>query len=279
MYDYSKLDNPEVLPYIFHPRKTVQTRSLENSTDVDFEIEENVTISCRFHLTDKQSPVVLYFHGNGEVVDDYDEIGPLYNKTDMNLLVTDYRGYGWSSGSPTVTSMFNDAHHLLLETQKWLKKNNYTGHFFVMGRSLGSACAIDLCQRESDRIKGLIIESGFCETLPLIRTLGIDPSGYDIKESECFNNCQKISKVKIPTLILHGSNDSLIPCVQGEKLHVSSGAQSKQFQVIPGADHNTMILTAGMEYFNTIKTFVDRVTGKSSWRNRRRASKRNKQKS
>ena len=77
--------------------------------DVEIETEPGVIIGCRFHIHDPASPNIIFFHGNGEIVADYDDIGPLYNHAGMNLLVTDFRGYGWSSGNPTVSSMLADA--------------------------------------------------------------------------------------------------------------------------------------------------------------------------
>lgn len=275
MFNYSKLDTPEALRHIFHPHPSHKTLPVNGSIDVEFKMDLDVIISCRFHLIDKQAPVILYFHGNAEEVSDYDPIGPMYTAAGMNFIVTEYRGYGWSSGSPTVTSMFSDSRHLLDDIAKWLAANQYTGALFTMGRSLGSACAIDICCYRGEMIKGLIIESGFCDTLPLIKSLGLDPSVLDIKESDCFNNREKISKVKHPTLILHGSNDSLIPLNEAEKLQSYSGARSKEFQVIPGANHSTTISTGGDYYFLAIKQFIDKVTGTSSWRNRRKKQKRN----
>ena len=71
-------------------------------------------------------------------------------------------------------------------------------------------------------------------------------------------------------MILHGARDQLIPPSEAEKLQAESGARNKQFLLIPGADHNTMISTAGRLYFQTIRQFIDTITGASSWRNKRR---------
>ena len=266
MFDYSKLDTPEALAHIFHPRPSLAREPVLGALNVDFAVDDGTTLACRFHLTSNTAPVILYFHGNGEVAADYDMIGPMYTEAGMNFLVTDFRGYGWSTGTPTVTNMLGDSRFLLRECVDWMARNQYTGPLFVMGRSLGSACAIELCCREKELIKGLIIESGFCDTLPLIKTLGIDTKGMDIREEECFNNRAKIAQVQLPTFILHGSRDSLIPAEEAEKLQATSGARSKEFQVIPGADHNTMIAVGGTGYFTAIKKFIDKVTGASSWR-------------
>ena len=269
MFAYTKLDQPEVLSHIFHPRPAARSSLPIAAIDLDWPVS-GATLGCRFYAAAKEAPTILFFHGNGEIVSDYDDIAEQYTKHGMNLLMTTYRGYGWSSGQPTVTAMFRDGEELHDLALAWLAEQAYTGPLFVMGRSLGSAAAIDLTANHPDSIKGLIIESGFADTLPLTRTLGIDTSGSDISEDECFNNCRKIETIKLPTLILHGARDAMISVPQAEKLQACSGARNKQFLVIPGAEHSTMILCGGVLYFQTIKKFIDSVTGTSDWRQRRK---------
>ncbi len=270
---YAKLDCPEILAHIFHPLQQAVTPLPPGASDLNFEMEPGVRIGCRFYLTDPAAPSILYFHGNGETVGDYDTIGPQYNEAGINLLMTDYRGYGWSSGQPSVTTMFSDGEILLQETRKWLAENGYTGPLFLMGRSLGSACAIDLAERFSDDIKGLIIESGFADTLPLVQSLGVNLNDFSIMEEECFNNSAKIALVTKPTFILHGARDEIIPAVEAEKLQSFCGAKSKEFQVVPGADHNSIMAVAGKLYFQAIKQFINKVTGTATWRKRRKTTK------
>lgn len=231
-----------------------------------------MTIGCRFYINTPDSPNILYFHGNGEITADYDEIGPLYNHAGLNLLVADYRGYGWSSGSPSVASMLADAEVIFLETKNWLKFNEYTGAFFLMGRSLGSVPAIDLATRHEDSIKGLILESAIADTVPLLKTLGLNINPTDFTEEDGFRNLQKIESITKPTFIFHGARDELIPADEAEKLQSHSGARTKEFMIIPGAGHNTMILTGGKLYFLTIKQFIDKLTGTSNWRKRRQVT-------
>lgn len=273
MADYAKLDCPEIIAHIFHPQPEAMTPLPPGARDLNFEMEAGVHIGCRFYLTRCDAPSILYFHGNGETVSDHNTIGPQYNEAGINLLVTDYRGYGWSSGQPSVTTMFSDGEILLQETRKWLEENGYTGALFLMGRSLGSACAIDLAARFPDAIKGLIIESGFADTLPLAQSLGLNLNNFAIEEEECFNNSAKIALVTKPTFILHGARDELIPAAEAEKLQSFCGAKSKEFQVVPGADHNSIMAVAGRVYFQVIKQFIDKTTGTSSWRKRRKTAK------
>ena len=265
-----KLDRPEISGVLFYPRNSSRTEPPQDAINIDIPVAENITIGSRLYTADNNAPVILFFHGNGEIVPDYDDIGPIYTKLGLNFLAADYRGYGWSTGTPSASALITDGRAILEYISKWLIENNFTGKIFIMGRSMGSAPAIDLAAQESSGLSGLIIESGFAETVPLAKTLGIDLAAMGIQEEECFNNVEKIEAVTIPTFILHGQQDSLIPLWHAHKLHAACGAKSKELQIIPGADHNTVIAVAGMLYFQAIKGYVDKVTGASNWRDRRK---------
>ncbi len=270
----SKLDRPEILRTIFCPRPEENSEPPPSSQDFLIDLSDNgVTLSCRFHLSDKEAPVILYFHGNGEIVSDYDLIASEYTGVGLNIFFATYRGYGLSNGTPSVSALFHDNVKITQYLQNHLKNNGFSGGLFAMGRSLGSASAIDLVNRFPEDFKGLILDSAFGDTLPLARRLGYDISGHDISEQDCFNNIDKIRTITNPTLIFHGSRDQVIPVAEAEKLQAESGARSKQFHVVPGADHNSIITVGGSLYFETIKKFIDTVIGKNTWRQRRRTHK------
>ncbi len=267
------LDSPLALAHLFHPRKSSQTPLPANAQDINFNMDDNVKLGCRLFTADHKAPVILFFHGNGEIICDYDEIGPFYTALGINILITDYRGYGWSEGTPTATNLLKDGHRLYLQTKNWLAKNNYSGSLILMGRSLGSINAIDLAKKYNDDISGLIIDSGFAETLPLARTLGLDVDSIEMTEEQGFNNMAKIESVTKPTFILHGQEDHLIHLSQAQKLHAACGAHSKELQIVPGADHNSLIAVGGSLYFQVIKNFINKATNANDWRRKRREFK------
>jgi hypothetical protein len=51
-----------------------------------------------------EGPTLLFFHGNGEIVADYEDLGPLY-ASKGSVFPMDYREHGRSTGTPTVTTM------------------------------------------------------------------------------------------------------------------------------------------------------------------------------
>lgn len=269
-FGYAKLDQRGVVQVLFHPRKESDSTPPPGAIDYDIPVEEGVRVGARFHVADTAAPNIVFFHGNGEIVSDYDSIGPLYNEHNLSLLAVDYRGYGRSGGTPTVTSMMRDAHVIFKEIRNWLKNEKRTGPLVVMGRSLGSACALELAASYEEDMSGLIIDSGFPHTVPLLNCLGVDTQALGITEMDGFKNIQKIGQFAKPTLIIHAQYDQFIPVTSAEILQVQCVARSKEFRMVPGADHNTILVRTGKHYFEIIKRFTNKIEGKREKRSFRR---------
>ncbi|WP_233249136.1 alpha/beta hydrolase [Desulfobulbus oligotrophicus] len=268
------MDRPEITNVLFHPVQVARNTPPQGAVDIDVSVAEDVTIACRLYSADPTAPTIVFFHGNGEIIPDYDTIGPMYVRERLNFLVTEYRGYGWSTGMPLTSTLLPDSNTVFLSLRQWLSDHAYTGPLFVMGRSLGSACAIDVAVNHSELVDGLIIESGFAKTLPLAVVLGVDLAQLGISEEQTFNNSAKIATFTKPTYILHGQYDQLIQLWQAETLHAQCDAKQKELQVVPRADHNSIIAVAGPLYFQEIRKFIEKATGTApDWRELRRQFK------
>jgi hypothetical protein len=227
--------------------------------DVLVPVGEDVVIGGRFHMVQPTAANILFFHGNGEIAADYDDIAALYNQLGLNFLPVDYRGYGRSTGTPTVTAMMRDAHLIYAFVRTWLKANGFPGPLFVMGRSLGSASALEIAANYGEEIDGLIIESGFAYAVPLLKLLGVRVWAMELKEEDGFGNLEKIAVYEGPTLIIHAEYDHIIPFSDGEALWEASPAADKTLLKIPGANHNDIFLRGIKEYFDSIKSLAERV--------------------
>ncbi|MEW6594322.1 MAG: alpha/beta hydrolase [Thermodesulfobacteriota bacterium] len=257
---YEKLDQPGLLRLLFHPRPE-WTPPPAGAFDEEIAVAPGIAVTARYFLNaPPDQPAILFFHGNGEVVGDYDAIGPCFNETGLHFVAAEYRGYGKSGGTPAVTAMIDDAHVILAAVRAQLKEAGHSGHLVVMGRSLGSVPALELAAAAEPLIDGLVIESGIGHTIPFLLGLGVDVAAYGIaSEADGFKNVQKIALFKKPTYILHAQHDGIIPLVSAEKLQVECGAHSKEFQMVPGADHNTIIACAGKLYFQAIRQFTRKI--------------------
>ena len=252
--DYSALDRPEILAFVFYPRKDF-TRAPSSASDYFVPVDQDISISCRFYVHSRSAPSILYFHGNGEVVSDHDYIAPMYNRLGINLFVADYRGYGASQGQPTLSNTVSDASIIFKAFGDILHRENYGRDIFVMGRSLGSISAIEIAYRYQEEIKGLIIESGFAALINLLLHLGFPAAPLGIKDPE-FPNLARIRTITVPTLIIHGEYDQLIPATEGKALFHNSAARDKRLLTIPGANHNDIMWVGEQSYFQAIKEFV-----------------------
>jgi hypothetical protein len=269
--DFSVLDHPEVLMFLFHPRPELAVSekmsiefdaNLPRAIDVMIPVERDVAIGARFHMAQKTGGNILFFHGNGEIVADYDELGPVYNQMGINFLAADYRGYGRSTCEPTVTAMMQDCHLIFAFVRNWLKQYNFTGPVILMGRSLGSASVLELAAAHQNSLDGLIVESGFALAVPLLTLLGINVAALGFKENKGFRNIDKISHFIKPTLIIHAEHDHIIPFTDGQALYDACPSADKAFLKIPGADHNDILLRGLPDYLAAVKKLTDRILAK-----------------
>ena len=272
---YSKIDQPEVIELLFPPQNNATSPCPANAEDVIFETGSGTGLNCRYYLTDLQAPVLFLYPATNVSADIFDMVAEKYLKQGMNVFLASYPGCGKNSGSPSVGAMYAGSERLFHLAIDWLKDKGCTGHLFVMGQSLGSICAIDTVCKNGESVKGLIIESGICSTSAFLEAMGASREHADILEEEGFNNIEKIEKIKTPTLIFHGARDGLVGVAEAEQLQASSGARTKQFFVIPGAERHTVGETGGDLYVQTIKQFTDTVSGVNTWRQKRRSHKRN----
>jgi len=251
--------------FLFHPRPEWGAfQSATSYEDMLIEVEMDVGVGARFHDAGKDKPTILFFHGNGEIVADYNEMGPLYLRIGINFLPVDYRGYGRSGGKPTISTMMRDAHVIFDYVKNLLVERGYTGPFLVMGRSLGSASALELSAHYSDKIDGLIIESGFAFTGPLLRLLGIDMEVLGMGEDDGFRNRDKIAEFSKPTLIIHGEHDQLISVTEGQALYDACPSENKRLLIVKGATHNDIFLRGIGEYMGAIRELTKKLSAVST---------------
>ena len=245
---------------MFHPRPEPGGYGAVTGTNVAVPVAEGVTLGARFHLQSPTAANVLFFHGNGEIVADYDTLAPLYNRLAVNFLCVDYRGYGRSQGTPSVTTLLSDARAAFDFIRRWLTEQRFEGPLVVMGRSLGSAAVLEIAATRADQAAGLIIESGFATAVPLLELFGVDAESIGYREETGFRHLQKIGGFKKPTLIIHAQRDHLIALSQGQALYEASGAADKALVVIADANHNDIFQRGLAQYMQAIKTLVRKVT-------------------
>lgn len=254
MIDYALVDRLGIGRQMFFPRPDLSPTP-PGAEDLRIEVAPGISVHARFHPASASSPTILFFHGNGEVVSDYDDVAEQYRSIGLGLFVADYRGYGPSDGRPSFAAIVEDAHPVATRFHAVLDERRFTAARFVMGRSMGSHPALELAARASARLSGLILESGVGHLSRLVRFF----SGREIpaEAQAVFDaHADKVRSITLPTLVLHGREDELVPVETAVEFHGMLTTPEKELVIIPGVGHNDIFYNGRERYFAAIRSFT-----------------------
>jgi alpha-beta hydrolase superfamily lysophospholipase len=259
MPGYNPNITAQISKAIFSPRPDVAFKTPDIQVqDYFFKVAPGFHLRLRIYLAGKNDPSILFFHGNGETCWDYDPIACEFLSLPASFLVAEYRGYGPCGGIPSLDTFLEDAHLCLDQAKNFLASSNRSTSIFVMGRSLGSGPAIELAHARANELDGLIVESGFARTLPLLRQLGIPVVRLGLGEDAGPGNLSKMEAIEMPTLIMHAEQDQVINVEEARLLFHACRDPQKRLFIVPGVGHNDIQAGAGRKYFTHIKNLLTR---------------------
>lgn len=193
---------------------------------------------------------LLLSHGNaGTVADRLPRAALLHKHLGVDLLLYDYRGYGRSSGSPTESGTYIDAR----TAYDWLASRGVpASHIVLFGESLGCAVSIQLALDRG--VRAVLLEAPFLSIRAMARHLFPRlPLGPLLRTK--YDNQAKIPRIAAPILIIHGTDDEVIPYTQGQQLFAAA-RDPKQFLAVPGAHHNDVYTVGGSLYLSALREFL-----------------------
>lgn len=251
--DYTLLDRQDISMLMFYPRSEWYPPP-PGVTDHMVPVSDQILVSCRYYRCDNKAPSILFFHGNGEIACDYDDLAPFYINNRLNLFVADYRGYGASDGNPQFSTMVSDAHCIYSYFRNMLKEERFADRLYVMGRSLGAISALELAANYQDKLRGLILESGVGGgTWDRWITSSDDTEAWEkLRRS----HMSKIQSIYLPLLTMHGERDLIVPIERALELREMLSSEIKDIFIVPGAGHNDIFAMDMQSYMKAIMDFV-----------------------
>lgn len=261
------MDDPLISQFLFYPRSVSRAEipDLTGGSVHIFPSGDGEKISAYLYRTLPDNPVVLMFHGNGEVITDYiNEFLEAMRGIGLNLCVVDYRGYGLSEGEPCLSAILEDAH----ATWNYLtgELGIPAGRIVLLGRSMGSIPAIELAAARGDEYMGLVVESGIAgfhhwidRMGVMIRQMGIDMDSLKESLMRNLDHEKKIKRVRRPLLILHTQHDGIVPSENALELYSWANPDTAALKIFPEGDHNTIFYYNGNEYLELLKQFIDAI--------------------
>lgn len=230
----SLFDTSDFNQRLFFPRRD-SSPPPSGARDSFVEIEAGVRLHARTHTKADAKATLVYFHGNGEVVHDYDDLAPRFLALGVELVLFDYRGYGQSTGVPTLRNIYADAVKCFATVPR--KKPR-----IVFGRSLGAAAAAELAGREG-LIDGLVLESGGSDLLALVARRGFPAMTLSEEERAVFDPREKLKRCRVPALVLHGAEDNLILPREAQGAFEALSSADKKLVLVPERGHNDVSLS------------------------------------
>ncbi|WP_458178456.1 alpha/beta hydrolase [Bradyrhizobium sp. 14AA] len=190
-------------------------------------------------------PVVLYFPGNGDFL-----AGPVGRFKAMTadgtgLVALSYRGYAGSTGAPSEEGLLRDAAAAYAFTTA-----RYAAERIVAwGFSLGTGVAVAIASEHA--VGKLILEAPYTSTVDVAASaFRFVPVRLLMRDR--FRSDERIARVTVPLLVMHGTNDLAIPTVFGERLF-ALGHEPKQFVRFAGGGHDNLDAFGAIE---TARRFI-----------------------
>ena len=217
--------------------------------------------SMRFMRPDAKA-TVLYFGGNMYRVGTFGRPTlNAYKDVPVNLVLVDHRGYGASSGTPTVATLMSDA----VEVYDGLRSDPAfkAKPMIVHGQSLGSFLAGHVAKER--KLDGLVLESSVTTTeawvdymkmqQPFWKRMWVRKISIDGALAGG-GNLPVVKSLDEPVLILVGEKDSSTPIVFSKELFaaVSPQVTNKKLVIVPDAGHNNSTLSR--DFREAMKSFV-----------------------
>jgi hypothetical protein len=197
---------------------------------------------------------ILYFHGNeGNLAREVDRLAAL-RQFGLPILAIDYRGFGRSSGpDPSESRVYDDARAAWDYMIGVMKLS--PARVVLYGHSLGGAVAADLAAHQPAAC-ALVLESAFTSMVDMGR-LHYPMFPIDWLLSERFDTAERIARVQQPIVVMHGTNDDIVPASMSERLFAVA-REPKRLLLVHSAGHEDALQKAGEPLSEIIQQVVQR---------------------
>lgn len=231
--------------------------------DIQIRTKDNVNLSAWFLPAKDNDPigkgVILFCHGNGGNIGNRVSYLPVFKDLGLATFLFDYRGYGKSEGQPSEEGTYKDveaAWQYLTQERKIPPQK-----IIIYGESLGGAIASYIAQTTTQQnsqnsAAGLILASTFtsisdraAELYPFLPIRLLSRFSY--------NSIDRLPNIRIPVLIIHSTEDEIIPFDHGEKNFQVANTPKKLVKL--RGSHNEGFLDSLETYRKGINEFIQKI--------------------
>ncbi len=207
---------------------TPQEVGLNHFDMVSIPTQDGETLVTWYKKPVNEGRVILFLHGSGGSLLRFAPIIAQLDPLSDGVLAIDYRGFGGSTGSPDAEGLYDDA----LSSMAWLKNKGISSdRIAVAAYSLGTGPAVRIATKEA--VSALILMAPYSSIKEVAQSrFPFYPISLLLEEN--LNAMDDIQNIKAPLLVIHGTEDRVIPWRFGKKLFDAAPEPKKFITLIDG---------------------------------------------
>jgi fermentation-respiration switch protein FrsA (DUF1100 family) len=173
----------------------------------------------------------------------------LYTHVGGSHFLFDYQGYGKSRGKPSIPGILADGRDAiaLAHQRGWTAGKSLV----YLGESLGAAVVIALAVEGAPPSHTILLAP--FHSLRAMGEIRLPPLAFLVEGD--LNSAQIVGKLQSPLLVIHGTEDRVVPFRQGQALFALA-PHPKRFHTVEGGGHTDLHETGGNTYPQVIREFV-----------------------
>ena len=220
---------------------------------------------------------LVILHGRGGIKEDYFPVAERFCAAGFRCVIPDLPGHGVNQGRYATYGVL-EAEMVLRCYQEAASKYNFSEQpCAILGQSMGGSVAIHTAALDGSPFSSMIVISSFdrLETVVREKTDGLLGSvlGAAVRRPadavfgwktgvkvSAIRPMDKATKIRIPTMIVHGDSDGFVPTASGRVLFESfpEGIE-KEWIPVPTANHNNVLITDFPLYATMAEWFFNHI--------------------
>lgn len=209
--------------------------------------------------------LIVYFYGNAEnALTSSPYLSQMADTFGADVLVVDYRGYGYSEGAASIAQMPGDAELVYSRALDIARQRGQA--VFVYGRSLGSALAVHVAVEVNEKPAGVILQSPMPGVAQVLKSWRGQVPWYMRWAVRIVPDAQlkalgerlgaQLKSLTVPLLVLHGTKDATIPVALGREAYGLSGSLDKRWCELEGRGHNDIVVSTEQAARKCVEDFL-----------------------
>lgn len=227
--------------FIYYPTKQdfYACPSFSDSQKIEFK-------GTRFYYKKNSEKLAVFYHGNAGSACDRGYIKKIFSERDYSFIIAEYAGYSNDTRKPSQDLILEDARNI----NEFITETSYS-RLIILGESIGSSvAAYHASISQADKV---LLLSPFNSLREFAKSYyPLYPVRFLLKEN--YPSEEWLKRYKGEVMIIHGTDDSIVPIELAKKLYKSIPS-AKEFIEIEGAGHNNLFLFNNTQ--ESIKKFLE----------------------